>query len=347
MSLTEKEIKRIKEELDNSQRPVFIYHDDADGLCSFLLFYRYLKEGKGVPVKSRPSVDSKFSRTVIDYEADKVFILDIAILKQEFVDDVKRPVIWIDHHKPGDLNKVTYFNPRVHKSDIIYPATNICYDVVKQDLWIAMVGCVGDWMLPSFKDEFIKEYPDLMSEDIDTPEKALFETKLGKLVKIFNFILKGSTKDVLNSVKVLTRIKSPNEILLQETSQGKFIYSRFEKINNDYDKMLKKALKKVKDDDKFIVFTYPDTKMSFTGELSNELLYRYPEKIIIIAREKNGEMRMSLRSGKNTIISTILEKALLGIEGYGGGHEHACGACVKKEQFGMFVENLRKELVSS
>ena len=90
-----------------------------------------------------------------------------------------------------------------------------------------------------------------------------------------------------------------------------------------------------------LMFKYPDNKMSFTGELSNELLYKYPDKIIIIAREKNGEMRMSLRSSGVTI-SDKLEKALIGVSGYGGGHEYACGACVEKADFEQFVENLRK-----
>jgi single-stranded DNA-specific DHH superfamily exonuclease len=343
--LKDKEIKKIKEELDNSTRPIFLFHDDADGLCSFLLLYRYIKEGIGVVVKSRPSVDEKFIRKVVDYEADKVFVLDLALMKQEFVNGVKRPVIWIDHHKPNELNKVTYFNPRVHKSDIIYPATNICYDVVKQDLWIAMAGCVGDWYLPEFKDEFCEKYPDLLDKNIKSPPEALFDSKLGKLVKIINFILKGDTRKVKNSVKVMTRIKSPYEILNQETAQGKYLYKIYEKINEPYEAMLKEAKKKV-GKEKLVVYTYQDDRMSFTGEVSNELLYRNPDKVIIIAREKNGEMRMSLRSS-DVILPPILDKVLAGLEGYGGGHEHACGACVKKEDFKQFINDLKNEIKES
>ena len=50
--------------------------------------------------------------------------------------------------------------------------------------------------------------------------------------------------------------------------------------------MLKEAIKGVKKEDKFLIFKYPDSKMSFTGELSNELLYRYNDKIIIIRKIK-------------------------------------------------------------
>lgn len=38
--LKEDEIKMIKEELDSCKRPLFFFHDDADGLSSFLLMYR-------------------------------------------------------------------------------------------------------------------------------------------------------------------------------------------------------------------------------------------------------------------------------------------------------------------
>ena len=83
--------------------------------------------------------------------------------------------------------------------------------------------------------------------------------------------------------------------------------------------------------------------MSFTGDLSNELLYRLPDKLIIIGRDKEDEIRMSLRI-KGKLLSEILKKSLIGIEGYGGGHEHACGASVKKHDFKKFISNIRKYL---
>jgi hemoglobin-like flavoprotein len=81
------------------------------------------------------------------------------LLKQEFVDDVKRSVIWIDHHAPEQLHKVTLFQSKSPQKRHRLPITNVCYDLVKEDLWIAMVGCIGDWHMPHFKDAFCKEYP--------------------------------------------------------------------------------------------------------------------------------------------------------------------------------------------
>ena len=52
---------------------------------------------------------------------------------------------------------------------------------------------------------------------------------------------------------------------------------------------------------------------------------------------------MSLRTAKINI-ERILGKALIGIEGYGGGHKFACGASVKKEDFERFIENIKQEI---
>ena len=40
-------------------------------------------------------------------------------------------------------------------------------------------------------------------------------------------------------------------------------------------------------------------------------------------------------------VRAALEQALDGIEGYGGGHEQACGACIKVGQFKQFIEQLK------
>tara|TARA_B100001971_G_C17862691_1_gene369143 strand:- start:348 stop:602 length:255 start_codon:yes stop_codon:yes gene_type:complete len=84
--------------------------------------------------------------------------------------------------------------------------------------------------------------------------------------------------------------------------------------------------------------------MSFTKDLSNELLYRYPSKIILIGREKNGEYKCSLRSSK-IILKDVVKKALIGLNGYGGGHEHACGCCLRTEEdFNEFVRRIKEEI---
>ncbi len=339
--LTDEQINEIKDELKHCKRPIFFFHDDPDGLCSFLLFYRFLGEGKGIVIKTRPQISEMFARKVEECGADKVFVLDIAMVDQEFIDAVNVPVIWIDHHSPLERNNVKYFNPMLKGNNI--PPSEVCYKVVKQDLWIAMAGCIGDWYMPDFKDEFCREYPDLMDSSITKPEDALFGTRLGKLIKILSFNLKGTTQSAMKSAKVLTRIENPYEILDQTTPRGTFIYKKYENVKKEYDHLFEKA-KESKTDDKILLFMYRQDRISLTKELSNELLYNFPDKVILIAREKSGEMKCSIRTGPGIAIPDALARALQGIEGYGGGHKHACGAVVKKEDFKKFIENLRNEL---
>ncbi|HIC76741.1 MAG TPA: DHH family phosphoesterase, partial [Candidatus Dadabacteria bacterium] len=178
--------------------------------------------------------------------------------------------------------------------------------------------------------------------DKKTVGDLYFKSKVGTLIKIFSFSLKGKTSEVMKNIKILTRIESPYEILNQETAKGKFIFQRYEKINKLYIDLLDSAVKTV-GKEKLLVFTYSEDKMSFTGDLANELLYRFPDRIIMVGRKKDDDLRISLRS-KNILLPPILEKSLAGLEGYGGGHEYACGANVKESHFKEFIERIKNNM---
>ncbi len=341
--LQKKQLEQIRSELKNCKRPVFFFHDDPDGVCSFLLFYRFVKQGKGIIIKSMPYVTGKiYAKKVKDYEADKIFVLDLAVVEQEFIDEIKKPVIWIDHHNVLERKGVKYYNTRSFGYPI--PPSQVCYEVVKQDIWIAVCGCIGDWHLPQFFEEFRKKYPHLVEEGLEKPEDVLFKSKLGKLIRIISFNLKGTTKEAMDSVKIMTRINDPDEILEQKTPQGRYLYKRFERINKLYEELRDEAFKHTETD--LVVFTCPAKKYSFTKDISNEISYLYPGKVVILGRETGDEVKLSLRRGcnKNIDLRTVLENALIGVEGYGGGHEFACGANVKKKDFKKFIENIKKGL---
>jgi single-stranded DNA-specific DHH superfamily exonuclease len=343
--LTPKEVETVKEELTSCQRPLFIFHDDPDGLASFLLCYRFVKEGRGIPVKAYPRITVEpYARKVEEFGADKVFVLDVAMMDQEFIDAVKVPVIWVDHHAVLERDRVKYFNPQKRGVNIPTPALiwQITGEERPQDLWIATTGAIGDWYFPDFAPEFQQAFAELLPQTCSTVEEALFNTKIGTLVKVFSFNLKGPMSDVTQSIKVLTRIDDPYEILEQRTPKGKLLWKKYLEVNKVYEDMLNKALKHDSEDPIF-VYTYSDDQLSLTKDLANELLYKL-KKIIIVGREKSGEVRCSLRAPSKVKLAQALERALVGIEGYGGGHEQACGAGIRKEDFKRFLENLRKEL---
>ena len=341
--LTNKQYGEIRKELLESERPLFLFHDDPDGLTSFLLLYKLVKRGSGMMVKAVPRVDERFVQAAKQPAYDKIFIADIAMVEQSFVDAVRKPIIWIDHHQPLKVKNVKYFNPRSSNISDNYPASYTCYKVNndKANLWIAMTGIVGDWMLPEFAGEFAKRYPDLWGKKVKKPDDALFETKLGKLIKVFSFVLKGPTSDAVKCIRILTRIESPYEILEQKTPAGRYLYKKYEKINAEYQAVYREA-KKAVSKDKFVIHTYKG-EQSFSGEVANELLHFHPEKVILTGRIREGEVRMSLRGSGNNLILPHLQKALEGVDGYGGGHEYACGAAVKVEDFDRFVEAFKEQ----
>jgi len=337
------EIKKIRSYLKKSENPLFFFDDDPDGLSCFLLFWKYIEKGHGIMVKGNPKVGTEYLRKINEYHPDKVFILDKPQVSQDFIDKVNVPIIYIDHHPPNKLKGIHYFNPLLYDKKDNRPTCYWCYQVTKQDKWIAMTGIVGDWFLPEEVDKsFTKEYQKLLPK-VNDPGEARFNTDFGKLVKIFSFILKGSTAESMRCVRILTRVKAPEEILNQTTKEGKYIYKYYEKINSKYEKLLEKAKSKLDLKEDIIIFTYPTGKDSFTGMLSEELTYMYPDKTIIIGRVKEDRVVMSLRSQKKDIRKAI-EKSLPGINGYGGGHEHACGSNILKKDFPKFINRIKKYL---
>ncbi|MEM3690737.1 MAG: DHH family phosphoesterase, partial [Candidatus Micrarchaeia archaeon] len=74
--------------------------------------------------------------------------------------------------------------------------------------------------------------------------------------------------------------------------------------------------------------------------LSNEILYRFPDRMNIICREKGGYLKCSLRSKKGNLPDNI-KRALSGLDGYGGGHDNACGLSIKKEDFNKFLSRIK------
>ena len=332
--IPKKQIEQIRQELNECQMPVFLYHDDADGLCSFLLLRRFKGEGDWRIVKQNPHIDENFTRFVSESH-DKVFILDIALVDQEFVDAVKKPVIWIDHHMPQKISKAKYFNPRIQKINEYTPVSSICYEIAKQDIWIGAAGAIADYSIPPFFEKFRKKYPELAGK-AKKIDKILYDTKLGKLIRILSFSLKGKSEDVRKAVNIIKKVKEPSEILEPIEGPLKWVYKRYAEIDREYQELLSEALKQKYG--KILVFLYKEKNYSFTENLANEIVYRIPKKkIYIIGREKEDYMRLSMRSRKINLLP-ILNKALEQVDGFGGGHPYACGASVKKEDFNRFIE---------
>ena len=350
MAIPEEKLQEFRDALASSAKPLFFFDGDADGLTSYALLYRHKKEGKGVIISGRPQLNGDFVRKYEEYMPDAVFILDTAQLTQEFIDAVRCPIYWLDHHDPNHPelklpSRVHYYNPRLCDDADGRPTSYWAYRLVDDDIWIAMAGIVADYHFDEdIAAKFREQFPQYLSKDIHHQGEALFDSKLGELIRVLNFNLKGPVSTCLTSVKILTRIQHPDEIMEQESPKGKYLYKRYQRVMHHYEKLYKEAAEEAKNDKDFVIFTYQNDVYSLSGELANEVKYRNQDKAVIIGRRHDGRVMMSLRSEEYEVLPA-LQEALKEVDGYGGGHPKACGAVVAEQDFDRFVARFKEEFL--
>ncbi|MFB6196758.1 MAG: hypothetical protein ABEI52_00605, partial [Halobacteriaceae archaeon] len=234
--MQQRRLRQIRERLEECRQPIFFFDDDCDGLASYLQVRKFVGDGKAVPVKDSPGLEEAYLEKVEEYQPDLVVVLDKPYITEEFLDGVGQEVLWIDHHAPqkpdGD---VIYCNPRLDDDADNRPTSYWLYRALEQQLWIAMVGTVGDWYYPDdLADEFRQLYPGLLPEDVRSPEAAIHDTRLGMLVRVFNFNLNGRIRDTLASVERLLEIDAPAEILKQTSDAGSYVYEKYAELAEEY-----------------------------------------------------------------------------------------------------------------
>ncbi len=339
--LTQKQIIQIRALLEKAKTPFYFFDGDPDGLCSFLLLMKKYEKGDFECANFPVDDERPYLEKSKEIYSDLIVILDRAYMTQKAINSFRTKVLWIDHHPPLKRNNVFYFNSRLNRKEV--PTTYMAYQITRENEWLATVGTIADYHLPAFSNNFSRQYPEILPKKIINLDEILFDTKMGQLIDVFNFNLHGAENSIRKNVNYLLKIKDPLEILEQKNKAGKLLYKNYQKLNKKYQRLLKLALKE--ENEKFMFFTYSG-KVGFTGKLSMELMYRKDPEVSIVAKEEKDSniISMSLRS-RTKDVSKLLKQALVGLEGGGGGHEHACGAHIKKEDFEKFINTFR-ELVS-
>jgi len=341
--LTQKQIKEIREHLEKAQNPLFFFDNDNDGLISFLLLQRFIQRGKGVAIKSFPDLNISYYRKVKELNPDYVFILDKAVVSDEFLEKVKQdniPIVWIDHHqvKKPKNKYINYYNPYFNKKTN-EPVAYLTYKITnkKQDMWLALIGCISDCYMPDFYEEFSNEFPELTKKNLKNPFDVLYNSEIGKIARILDFSLKDTTTNVVKMLKFMMKAKFPSD-LLEENETTKQILKRYNEINTKYQELMKRAREQV--NDKLIYFQYSGD-LSLSSNLSNQLMHEFPDKIIIVSYINKEIANISLRGDDGVLDLTL--KAIEDIEGAtGGGHEKATGAKVPFSELQKFKNNVER-----
>lgn len=347
--LTNKQIGEIRDHLERAQNPVFYYDNDADGFCSYVILRRFLGRGKGVAVRSFPGLDASYARKAKELNADYVFVLDKPVISKEFVETVDSlglPLVWIDHHDVpledfGSVKNFYTYNPAKNKEKSAEPVTYLCYRLTdrKEDLWLAVIGCISDHFLPEFSKEFERQYPEFWGK-VEKPFDAYFGTEIGKIAQALNFGLKDSVTHVVQLQNFFISCRNPGDVFMEVYANYSF-RKKFLEIKKKYDSLLSKATRSVGDD--MIFFDYSGD-LSISSEISNELSYIYPGKYVVVAYRKGAISNLSLR-GKD--VKKILERILKNISGTGGGHDDAVGARIETADLTKFKELMEEEIERS
>jgi len=344
--LTTKQIQEIREHLENAKNPVFFFDNDVDGLCGFLLLQKFIGRGRGIPIKSYPGLEKSYFKRVQELGADYVFVLDKPVIDSGFIELVKEanlPLVVIDHH-PSTLDKegVEFFYNTYETSKEIEPTSYLCYKIngKKEEQWLAVLGCIADCYSPDFLESFKKENPEILAGKNKTAFDIYYNTELGKIARILAFGILDKTSNVVSMIKFLIKTSNIHD-LTQENSNTRSFLSRFEYINEKYQKLLKKAEESVNKKD-LLFFSYSGD-MSISQELANELSYRHPKKVIVVLYSSSGKANISIRGARD--IRTLFLNSIADIEGStGGGHEHSCGGKIPSDSIAKFRDNLEREM---
>jgi len=347
--LNEKQLEEIRAYLENSSNPLFFFDNDADGLMSFLILQRFLGRGKGISLKGLPSLNKSYYQKAEEFNSDCIFVLDRPGIDREVVElnnsGRNIPIVCIDHHQmDGDILVNSYYNTYLtsKKSE---PTSYLCYKITgrKEDMWLAVLGCVGDWFMPEFFEDFKKKYPDLLDSSYNAPADIVYKTKLGKIIQIIELSLKDTHNNVVSLCKYLRDAKSPFDIL-EENSKTDVFIQRYELLNKIVQKNIEKAEEDIDKKNKFLFYTYGG-EMSLSQQIATELSYKYPKLKIVIGFIKGNYIKFSLRGDG---VRTLMISAMKNIEGAtGGGHEFSCGAQMTVDNIQKFKDNLLEEIKNS
>lgn len=343
MAIPKHILQDVASRIESASRPLIYYDDDADGLASFMLCHHANSDSIGVRAARGPELDADFARKVEENQPDLVLILDKPRVDPDFFKNVQTPTIWIDHHDPSTqqphkwkYKHLTYINPRLH-GRTYEPVSYWVYKILGGPLWIAATGTLADWD-GSLLADMQKVDPTLCNKR--TVKSALYNSPLGTLVRVFNFILKGSSKSIRKSTSALLKVHNPWEILHKTTPRGKFVHKHYEPVLRLYEQQRQEAMQtRVRKNVFCHIFSGLQT--SLVAEVANEALITKNAAVIVVGRRVHGEIKFSMRSHQVNL-PPILKKALKGVNGYGGGHKEACGGSISESDWDEFLSQIQE-----
>jgi single-stranded DNA-specific DHH superfamily exonuclease len=382
MSQLEDKAKEVHSLISQSETPLMFFDMDCDGTTSYLQLKKVFPKIQGYPLaKDEERQEELLQRLKHEKEWDLIIVYDLGYLPEFFFEFFKdKKMIWADHHLTNDANLIEKYNV-VHLNPLNYdaqdnrPSSYLAYLVSqsKENLPLASFGTVADFhLLPLLKEcyelfpeKFKVLFPKLSEkkrEELFTfLEKYSFKEKESEeerahwirylsydagLMNLKGFIDNmyrlDTDEDVYRALKKIETI-SLEEFAFELEAAKSFPFEEYAEIKEQYQKRLKRALKKEWRD---VIYYEYKGKKGFSKPLSEELMYRYPQAhIVIIAYKKQGSehYRCSMRS-RSRDVNALAQKAVKGLRGKGGGHKLAAGSMIHRDDYDEFKRRIFEEL---
>lgn len=374
-------IKEIEKIIENSKKPILFYDSDTDGFTSYLQLKKRWSKILGFSLsknfaKQKYEVEKiDFDNDLVLF-VDIPFLSDDFL--EKIVDKVRfSNIVWIDHHNLENREvikkyDICYFNPLDFNLKDNRACSYLCYLIanLKENLFFAVLGSVSDFFLLDIILEFYKEDKkgfekllnikgDFREELFDFLRKYSFSDK--RVLKRRNFyirylIYETNLKEIRNLIDFVFKLKNSCDIekslnfieecnfynILEDINSKKgFVFENYANLKVEYDKLFSRVdfLSLKKD---FYIFKYC-SKYPFTKTLCEEINYKldYLKVVGVCATDVDKDYYLCSFRGNNFDVLKMIKSVSKNIRASGGGHKFAVGARVKKEDFDVFVRNIK------
>jgi single-stranded DNA-specific DHH superfamily exonuclease len=193
--------------------------------------------------------------------------------------------------------------------------------------------------------EFMNKYKfnniEMKDEIINWIQYLVYSAKLIIFKNFFDFTFKLEDDKI---IKIISKIEKMNlkeikESIIAGKGDG---FEDYNYLMNDYKKLYNKAISK-KAKGNFLFFEY-EGENGFSKTLSEQLCYENKNiPVIAVCFNKKGkELYHCSFRGNDFVVNTLVEEALKGLNGQGGGHPYAAGMRVAKKDFDIFKKKIIK-----
>lgn len=318
-----------------NEKVTIIHHRDIDGICSGALVKIALERLKIKDSMLFSGSYKDLSVILQNVKSDKTIIADIGV-SSNFVRFLANPTLIIDHHMiKDDINRddIIFINPRLINQDVYQPASYIVYKLMDgvvdlQDKeWLVVLGIAGDYAFEDCKD-ILRKWSNAKSRD-----ELLEKTEIGKAA----FFLTGAIFElgVEKVMEILLTTKDFHSLLEnKEVRNAGNIYKR------SYEKDKEKFWKKSESIGKIIFSIIRPAHEGMGSAIVNEVSRKNPNKIILLLEDLGDKYDIDARyHGSDVYLDKLMEKTC-----GGGGHRHAAGGLIDKNDLERFKKRVMTEL---